>query len=144
MVPSKLEDRYHFYDDGSYIYEYSDNDKEKRVLSETGTWDVEGGILTLIIKSKVTIEGGEKSTEPLLPGDTNAYAIVNGTIKIVELDAPETKEFKLGEAFIDAEGSPGYWAMSFDNATYWRLSSDPDAYQNDFVADGDIYNPWHL
>ena len=140
MVPSQLLDRYHFYDDWSYIYEYSNYDTEKRILSEMGTWNIENDKLTIIVNSKVTIEGGEK-TEPSLQGDPNEYQIINGTIRIVELDIPEIVEFRLGEAFIDKEGSPGYWAMDFGGMTYWRLSPDPDAYQNDQVEDGDVYRP---
>ena len=36
----------------------------------------------------------------------------------------------------------GYLTMAIDGWSFWKLIDDPDAYQNDFFEDGDIYRPW--
>jgi len=135
--------RYHFYDAGNYIFEYSQYDKEKRVLSEMGTWRIENDILTLNINRKVTVEGGEESTEALLAGDTsNEYAIVNGTIKTIEMDPPENEEYTLNDFYYDTKESPGFLTVLVGKDRYWKYTDDPDLYLNDPVKDGDIYRPW--
>ena len=155
MIPSQYDERYHFYDDGTYILEYSNYDSENRVLSESGEWNLDNGILSLIVHGKVIIEGGEKTAEPLLAGDLNEYAIVNGIIRVVELDAPETETYPVvpsppkddasGPAFEkdkEDEYSYGYWTMRLNGANYWRLTDDPDCYHDGFFEDGDVYSPW--
>jgi len=135
--------RYHFFEDGNYIFEYSQYDLETRLLSEIGVWSLENSFLNLIIFEKVTIEGGEKSTEPLLPGDEfNEFAIINGTIRIIELDPPVKEEHKLSDFFQDNENSPGYWTMMISKTRYWKYSDSPDTYLNEPFQDGDVFRPW--
>jgi len=128
--------RFHFYEEGNYVFEYSQYDEAKRVLSETGTWNLENNILELIMNSKVTVEGGEKG-EPFFSSE---YAIVNGRIKIIELDPPETKEYKLNDFFQDNEDSPGFWTVMINETRYWKYTDSPDMYLNDPVQDGDLYS----
>ena len=155
MISSQCDERYHFYDDGTYLFEYSNYDDKKRVISESGVWDDSNDILKLIISSKVTIEGGEESTEPLLVGDPDEYAIINGTIRIVEMDPFETEEHRIElyppeelddatfEKDKESEYSYGYWTMFIDGVKYWKLTDNPDMYLNHIVLeDGDIWNPW--
>ena len=155
MIPSQYDERYHFYDDGTYLHEYSNYDREKRVLSEQGIWQIKNDVLSLAANNKMTIEGGEQSVEPLLPGDTNKYTIVNGIIKNIEINPPETVEYEIqlfppkddySEETYDwskeEEYSYGYWVMIVNGIRFWKLIDDPDAYQNDFFQDGDVYQPW--
>jgi len=129
-------DRYHFYKDGSYIFEYSQYDEAKRVLSEAGTWKMENNLLTLTINSKVTVEGGKK-VEPFFSSE---YAIENGTIRIIELSPPEIEEYILGSFSQDTKDSPGFWTVIINETQYWKYTDDPDLYLNDPVKDGDTYS----
>lgn len=128
--------RYHFYEDGTYIFEYSQYDEAKRVLSEMGAWSFENNILTLIIKSKITVEGGEE-VEAFFNSE---YAIKNGTINIIELSPPETNEYMLDEISQDMEESPGFWTVGINGISYWKFTDDPDMYLNNPVEDGDSYS----
>ena len=135
-IGSVLGSRYHFYEDGRYIFEYSQYDEAKRVLSESGMWSFENNILTLVINSKVTVEGGEK-TEAFFESE---YAIKNGTIKIVEVNPPETNEYTLDEFLQDTEESPGFWKVDINGSSYWKFTDNPDMYLNEPVEDGDSYS----
>jgi len=135
--------RYHFFDDGSFIFEYSGYDQETRVLSEMGSWSFKNDKLTLITDRKVTIEGGEKSTEPLLPGDdNNEYVIVNGIIRIVDVDPAKKEEYVLKDFYFDEVDSPGRTTVMIGETRYWMYHDDPETYMNDPVKDGDIFRPW--
>ena len=142
-IPSLYGERYHFYDDGTYIFEYSNYDLMTRTISEIGSWDFSAGILTLIVTDKVTIEGGEESKEALLEHDSQEYAIVNGIIRNIVVNPPERRENYVGNIYQDAdkEGN-GYLTMVINGWSYWKLIDDPDAYQNDFIEEGDTFNPW--
>jgi len=134
--------RYHFYDDGSYLYESSNYTSENRIISESGTWNIENEILTLTVNSKVTVEGGER-VKQTLPDDPSQYMIVNGTVKIIEVNPPEKENYDLGAILKDTiEDGNGFLTTTFNGDQYWKLSDDPDALHNDFVFnDGDIWNP---
>lgn len=134
--------RYHFYGDGSYLYETANYDSENRTISESGTWNIANDTLTLIVNSKVTIEGGEKVKNEL-PADPSTYSIVNGKVKVTKISPLEKKEYALADFSFDKEtGLDGYYTFKIEGEQYWRLSDDPDAYHNDFVVkDGDVWNP---
>ena len=144
FIGSADSQRYHFFPDGKYIFEYSQYDTEKRILSKTGTWTFENGLLTLIVNSMVTVEGGEESAESLLPGDdNNEYAIINGTIRIVDIKTPESEEYILENFYYDIGNTPGdYLTVLFNETRYWKYTDDPSVYLDGPYADGDIYNPW--
>ena len=136
-------ERHHFYDNGVYLHEFSNYDHEKRVLSESGVWDFQNGILILTVNSKVTIEGGEETAEALLRGDPNKYAIVNGRIKTIDIDSPESVEYVIGNIDVDPdEMGNGYLTMKIGGMRYWRLTDDPYGYENYFLEDGEVYHPW--
>jgi len=127
--------RYHFYADGHYIFEYSQFDESKRVLSEAGVWSLENGTLTLTENSKTLVEGGEKG-EPFFSSE---YAIVNGVIKIITIEPPEKENYDGFEIYKDTKIEQGFWTM-FIGSQYWKLSDDPNLYLNDTVEDGDLYS----
>jgi len=127
--------RHHFYENGDYIFEYSQYDEAKRVLSENGTWDFRNGKLTLAITGMTTVEGGEKG-EPMFFSE---YAIVNGTIRIKQVDPPKESEYILEDFYYDMEGSPGRLTVVIGDTRYWKYADDPDYYLNNPVKDGDTY-----
>lgn len=141
-VGSADSDRYHFYDDGTYLYEFSNYDTMSRVRSESGTWEFENNKLTLIVNSKVIIEGGDEA-EPLLVGDPNKYQIKNGSIKIIEVDHPEEREYVVNSIYQDTEEKIGFWKMTIEGVgDYWKFTDDPGAYQDRYIEYEDIWNPY--
>ena len=138
-IASQYGQRYHFYDDGSYLYEDSNYANEDRTISESGTWSIANETLTLSVNSKVTIEGGERVKNEL-PDDPSIYSIANGEIKVIKMSLPEKKEYTLTDFSFD--GRVGHYAFEIKGVQWWRLSDNPDVYHNDFVVkDGDVWNP---
>lgn len=128
--------RFHFFEDGNYIFEYSQFDESKRVLSEMGLWSFENSILTLIMNSKIIVEGGEQ-VEPFFDSE---YAIENGTIRIIELNPPEISDYAIDEIMQDIENSLGFLKMDINGISYWKFTDEPDMYLNNPVEDGDNYS----
>ena len=129
MVGSGLSQRYHFYDDGSFVFEYSQFDETKTTLSESGKWTFINDLLSLEITEKITVVGGEKTES-------------KGRIVIVIPTPPEKKEYTVHTPLsLDKEVSPdGYYTFDIEGIEYWRISSDPDMYRDPQYKDGDIYN----
>jgi len=137
-VGSLFASRYHFYGNCNYIFEYSQYDESKRILSEMGTWSVESDTLALIVKSKITVVGGEKGAPG--PNSTSEYSIVNGKIEIIEVNPPKKEEYELNNMYRDTEERIGYWVIIINGTQYWRLLDDPNAYLNEPLEDGEIYS----
>ena len=133
---------YFIFEGGDYIFQYSQYDTEKTVLQERGRWSYKNGMLTLTINKKVVIEGGEKSAEPLLPGDSNEYAIVNGKIKFVDVDPPQKEEYDLSDMYSDTDEGNGHLTAVFNGTRFWKIHDYPDVYIDEAFEDGDIYKPW--
>jgi len=133
---------YFIFEGGDYIFQYSQYDMEKTVLQEMGKWSFKNDILSLTMNKKVVIEGGEKSAEPLLPGDSNEYAIVNGKIKVVDVDPPQKEEYDLSDMYNDNDEGNGNLTAVFNGTRFWKIHDYPDVYIDEVFNDGDTYRPW--
>ena len=131
--------RYHFFDDGVFIFENSDYDGMDIILSESGGWTVDEDKITLEIRETTIVDGGERIN--FGTNDVPEYAIVNGTIKILTVMPPEIKEYPAIFS-VDNENSTGYYTISIDGTQYWRIHLSPDEYLGIQYKDGDIYNEY--
>jgi predicted small lipoprotein YifL len=140
VVGAVLGSRYHFFGDMKYIFEYSQFDISKRVLSDMGNWDVVDDILTLVVDRRIIVEDGELvEASPYASSD---FEIINGLIRIVELNPSEKEEHDISGILIDSkEKGNELWTVVINNIQFWKLSDNPEAYQNDPVEDGDVWNP---
>jgi len=109
MVGSAFSNRYHFFSDGRFIFEYSQYDTTKTIISESGAWKVTNGVLELVIDTRDVLEGGK---------------IVTWMYEIAEI-----KTFNVTKPVTDYEVL-NRLTMTVGSDRYWKLSDDPNANMN--------------
>jgi len=137
-MASLMTQRYHFFEDSTYIFETSQFDGTRRVLSESGTWEYKNDILTLTITGRIIVEGGEEKESMILVGD----ALDGGTIRIIEVDPPEIEEYLLEDFYFDDVESIGRTTVMIGETRFWKFADDPEQDMNEPVKDGDLYSSY--
>ncbi len=124
-VGSGYDDKYHFFQDKSFRFDYNQYNGEERDISLYGKWRLEDSKLHITIYRKKTKIGGEfiKATPPSAPG----YRLVNSEIVVKDLERELEIIYPLGEV-IENFHSPLY--MTIGNVEYWKLTNDPNSYQD--------------
>lgn len=123
-VGSGYADKYHFFEDMTFRFDYSQFNGEKRDISLYGTWELENNWLYITVKSKKTKVGGDfvKSIGSI----SSNYMLKNSEIVVEDLER-ELKIIYPLEEVIESVDSPLY--MTIGNVEYWRLTPNPDMYQ---------------
>lgn len=136
--------RYHFFDNGLFIYEKSEYDGTNRIISESGSWSAKGGKLVLSVISREILEGGEIVGEILNDGWDDRW-IQGGEYKIIYLDKPEVKNYNVSEK---AKEDPevGKLTIKIGKKQFWKfdnLNSDqPILWYSNGKSDENFIGTW--
>lgn len=124
-VGSGLTDNYQFFDDGTFRFNYNEMDGTKRVLSYSGFWNVYKNRLHVHI-SRVTIHIGGR-WQPATGSIATDYEIVGGRVIAKKISPVEKLSYSLSAFGLEEEV---YTTVMIGNEKFWKLSSDPKAYEN--------------
>jgi len=115
---------YHFYDDGTYKFYYSQMVGDKRTIDESGTWALNDEGLKITIYEKTIVEGG-KIVDDVILGKT----IEGGTIKTIRNSHAETITLSFSRDIkIDPENNREF--IEINGVKYWKFSDDPSEPNN--------------
>ncbi len=119
-----MSDTFHFFADGKYKFNYNQMDGTKRVLSHAGKWKIAGGELVLKMMEVEMLIGGKWVKAS---GSTATEFEIEGGKTITKKILPSEKfPLELGP-FVKEDI---HLTTKIDGIKYWKLSSDPTAYQN--------------
>lgn len=122
FVAAGYAQRYHFYDNGKFIYRASEMDGETRIRSIRGIWSVDHDTLSLNINEIDEIIGGEEV--PASGSVGTEFEIVNGELVTKSVDYEEI--YRLGP--IEEKSELMRPKIEIDGVTFWRHSQNPDFY----------------
>lgn len=112
-------DNYHFFNDGTYKFYYSQMVGDKRTIDESGTWVINEEGLIITIYEKTIVEGG-KIVDDVILGKT----IEGGTIKTIRNSHPDTITLSFSRDIkIDPENNREF--IEINGEKYWKFSDDP-------------------
>jgi hypothetical protein len=123
FVGSGMNDNFQFFADGTFRFNFNWMILSKRIVSQTGKWEISGGKLILTITGKTEIVGGRKIKSEL---SADGFEIEGGELVESVIDPP-VKQTKILSAVRQDEI---YKMISIGGVKYWRLSEDPKAYEN--------------
>ena len=123
VLGSGWNDNYHFFQDGTFRYDYNEMDGEKRIINKSGNWSVKDNKLFLKITKKTVITGGEfiKASGSI----ATDYEIIKGIIEEVELSSPEEIIYPLDSIKKDPE-NPHLFMIKIGGVKFWKFSNDPE------------------
>lgn len=122
FVAAGYAQRYHFYNNGKFIYRASEMDGETRIRSIRGIWSVDHDTLSLNINEIDEIIGGEEV--PASGSVGTEFEIVDGELVTKSVDYEET--YRLGPIEEDSEVLRP--KIVIDGVSFWRHSQNPDFY----------------
>lgn len=118
-------DNYQIFENGDFIYNYSQMNESKREISYSGKWQIdENNNIVFTILKKSFIEGGELL---LIEGTEADYELQGGETKTTTLKEPEIKKFKLSNYGTDSS----YFDLEIihiGEQQYWKMRQDPNDY----------------
>lgn len=123
-VAAGWNDRYRFLSDGTFRFEYSQYDGEKRVLDYSGRYRVSGRVLHLTVTRRTVLQGGR--LEPAGPSVTSRHEIVGGRRVVESLQPARQERLELGPAGPDAR-DPARVCRKIGKARYWKASANPSS-----------------
>ena len=121
MVPASLGKVYRF-DNATFEIHYAGLEIYKdRIISDFGTWEVNGNVLLLKITKRNMIEGGK--VVEFLP---SLFQIENGIEKMINVDPVEKKELLLIDLFQDDNLIDQYsrLCITVSGEKIWKFSND--------------------
>jgi hypothetical protein len=124
-MASSWTDTYQFFDNGKFVFYYSQMICDKREVNFFGTWEMSGSNLVLNVTGKKVVEGGE-----LVPSVNCAseYEIEGGEDKIVKLLKTDIRVLSLSAVATDT----AYFdraVVKFNGKAFWKIDNDPKGYQ---------------
>lgn len=124
QVAAGWSETYQFFEDGNYIYRYSQMDCTKRLLSYSGTWELQNNNkLILTMTSRNVLEGG---TVVLSSGSCD-FEIEGGVVKTIELGDSSPVELGLSPTTRDKMNGD-LRTKSFGDRAFWKHEDDPTKY----------------
>ncbi|MFZ6010326.1 MAG: hypothetical protein ACOYXT_08245 [Bacteroidota bacterium] len=125
-IASGWADTYRFWDNGEFIFHYSQMICDNRTLDYSGTWELTGTEnLKLTIKSKTVLEGGK--LEPAMGSCGSDYEIVGGEVKEIKLDRVEVQDIRLSVIALDNK-HVDMKTRTVDGRPFWKMDNDPTKY----------------
>jgi hypothetical protein len=125
-VASGWADTYRFWDNGEFIFHYSQMICDNRTLDYSGTWELTGtDKLKLTIKAKTVLEGGK--LEPSMGSCGSDYEIVGGEVKDIKLDRAEILNIQLSPVTLDNKHAD-MKTRTVDGRSFWKMDNDPTKY----------------
>ncbi|MCL2321542.1 MAG: MBL fold metallo-hydrolase [Oscillospiraceae bacterium] len=127
MVAAGFDERYAFYDDGTFIYGSSEMNESKQELYKTGTWSVADGELLLTVEARWILPVG--NIEDIVPNDE--LIIVNDEVVKKICNPPEVETYSIAQTGTDSE--TGRDTISIDGITFYNFDNQTnlfDGYYN--------------
>jgi hypothetical protein len=125
-IASGWADTYRFWDNGEFIFHYSQMICDNRILDYSGTWELTAtDKLRLTIKAKAILEGGK--LEPATGSCGSDYEIVGGEVKEIKLDSAEIYNIQLSAVSMDKK-HVDIKTRIFDGRPFWKMDNDPTKY----------------
>lgn len=118
-------DVYRFFDNGEFIYHYSQRVCDNRTLNYSGTWESDNQVLKLKITKKTVLEGGK--LVPAMGACASDFEIEGGEIKDLILSDSNVQTIHLSSIRID-NSNRDLKIMMFDGKPFWKLENDPNKY----------------
>jgi hypothetical protein len=123
-VAAGWSETYQFFENGKYIFRYSQMDCTKRLLSYSGTWELKGeNKLILTMTSRTVLEGG---TEVPSSGSCD-FEIEGGEVKTIELGDTQSLELILSTTKRDKMNGD-LRTRVFGDRAFWKHEDDPTKY----------------
>lgn len=120
MLPAGWAEKYLFYKDGTYRYDYSQMDGAKRVISKWGTFEAKTSKLILHENKKLVVRGGTVADDGtgnnIIVGGKEEYIQVIPSKKMVYFFSQVKKEKKKEEPSL---------SIKIGKIKYWKFSNDP-------------------
>lgn len=114
-------DSYQFFNDGSFIFNYSQMVCDKRTISLAGTWTMNSASeLSLTTLSKTIVEGGK--LVPATGSCISEFEIEGGETKTMTFDY--SQNIQLSWIGVDKEKS-NRRVITLDNKKFWKFSDEP-------------------
>jgi hypothetical protein len=125
-VASGWADAYRFFDNGKFIFHYSQMVCDNRTLDYSGTWELtDNQNLKLKIDKKTIIEGGK--LVPAMGSCGSDFEIEGGQVKEISLKNIETQTLQISKISSDKKNRDLKMVM-FDSKSFWKLEDDPKKY----------------
>jgi hypothetical protein len=122
-VASEMNDHFQFFADGRFRFNFNGMILSKRTVSFSGRWKVSGRKLILTVSEKTVIEGGRKVESEI---SADGFEIEGGR-RVSKRVVPAEKQTRILSA---VEQDEIYKMISIGGVKYWKLSDDPEAYEN--------------
>ncbi|MDH3492322.1 MAG: hypothetical protein OEM82_02140 [Acidobacteriota bacterium] len=124
-VGSGLTDNYQFLSDGRFQFNYNQMDGTKRLLSFSGFWNVQRGMLYLHANRVALLIGGKwvKASGSI----ATEYEIEGGRVTKKRISPVEKSVLDISAFQLEDET---YTTVKIGGEKFWKLSSDPGAFEN--------------
>jgi hypothetical protein len=124
QVAAGWSETYQFFDNGKYIFRYSQMNCTKRLLSYSGTWELKGkNELVLTMTSQTVLEGG---TEMPSSGSCD-FEIQGGEVKTIKMGDSQSVELSLSTTERDKMNGD-LRKRGFGDRSFWKHEDDPTKY----------------
>jgi len=118
-MASGWSDRYHFFEDGSYIFYYNEMYGGNRTTDESGDWEIKDNKLILNMTAHTVIEGGT-----VVEDEITGRRIDGGQKRNIRLKKPERKTLPLFKQLVlDLDNQR--LRLELNGVRYWKFSNDP-------------------
>lgn len=131
MLAAGWGEKYLFYIDGHFRFDYAD--ESKRIINFSGDWYVKDNKLVLIKKNRLVIKGGKLEESP-----SGEYYVEGGTIIKEKVIPPEKVVYDLG-AFEENHKYPHPKMVKIGGKQYWKFFDDPKEYETLYQSENDYY-----
>lgn len=118
-------DTYRFFDNGEFIFHYSQMKCDKRTLDYSGTWRIINRTLELTIDKINKLEGGE--LVPAMGACGSEFEIEGGQVKEIKTGDAEIQSIQLSQISTDP-AHRDLQTATFDGKSFWKLQDDPNNY----------------
>lgn len=124
QVAAGWSETFQFFEDGSYVYRYSQMDCTKRLLSYAGTWKLVGeDELRMTMTSRTILEGGSE-----VPSSGSCdFEIQGGHVKKIMLEDLQSVDLILSTTVIDTDNG-NLRTRFFGDRQFWKHEDDPNKY----------------
>lgn len=136
MLAAGWGEKYLFYIDGHFRFDYAD--ESKRIINFSGDWYVKDNKLVLIKKNRIVIKGGKLEESP-----SGGYYVEGGTIIKEKVIPPENIVYDLG-AFEENHKYPHPKMVKIGGKQYWKFFDDPKEYETLYQSENDYYEDGKL
>jgi hypothetical protein len=125
-VASGWADTYQFFDNGKFIFNYSQMVCDNRTLDYSGTWELmSSNTLKLTIDKRTILDGGK--LVPSMGSCGSEFEIKGGEVKDIKLKDIEIQNVQLSKIATDTVHRE-LKTRTLDNKSFWKLDNDPTKY----------------